>query len=166
DHHSRDLFSELEAKREEAQIDVAIDANVFFDLEYPSAPAAEESQALLADWLQPLIRLHLTGEILNEINRKADPADRATLASRAKKYPQLPCPPIAFYDRHDQLRSLFPAVLSEQDESDLRHLARAIASGFLFFVTRDEPLLSLADIIYERHGVSILRPVNLITRLD
>ena len=52
------------------------------------------------------------------------------------------------------------------DESDLRQLCRTIGSGADFFVTRDDDLLKMADAIYESYGLSIVRPSDLVVRLD
>lgn len=48
-----------------------IDANVFFDFRSDDAES-EESKALLADWISEFIRLFVTDELLNEINRAED----------------------------------------------------------------------------------------------
>ncbi len=71
---------------DDERVDVVIDANVFFDLDDPTRNGAEESQGLVADWLQPLIRLCVTDELLNEIHRQEDPARRAERLRAARKF--------------------------------------------------------------------------------
>jgi hypothetical protein len=56
--------------------------------------------------------------------------------------------------------------MTRRDESDLRQLARTLAAGLQFFITRDEPLLAQAEHLYEKFGISILRPSELIIHLD
>ena len=57
------LFSLLEKKlRQMQKLTVVIDANVFYDLNNPVAPDAEESKALQADWLQSSVELRITPE--------------------------------------------------------------------------------------------------------
>ena len=71
-----DLFSLSEQRSQEKRLGVVVDANVFYDFDKPAAPDTEESQALLADWLQAAVMLHITPETLNEINRNGMASDR------------------------------------------------------------------------------------------
>lgn len=64
------------------------------------------------------------------------------------------------------MRTLLGDPASLQDESDQRHLARAIASSAEVFVTRDQPLLDNADEVYDRHGLSVVRPSQLVSRYE
>ncbi|MDH6058612.1 PIN domain-containing protein [Umezakia ovalisporum] len=52
------------------------------------------------------------------------------------------------------------------DESDIRYLARTIASDIHIFVTRDLHLLDIANEIYDNFSLSIIHPQNLIIQLD
>jgi hypothetical protein len=64
------------------------------------------------------------------------------------------------------IRPLFPQSMSEQDWSDLRQVARAIAAEASFFITRDNSLLKITDEIEANHQLVILHPTDLIIRLD
>jgi GNAT superfamily N-acetyltransferase len=66
----------------------------------------------------------------------------------------------------DQLRSLFPAVLSESEESDLRQLTKAIAGGASFFVTWDQEQLDRSAEVQGGFGLAIVRPLELVLELD
>jgi hypothetical protein len=52
------------------------------------------------------------------------------------------------------------------DSSELRYIARAIASDVNIFVTRTERLLNLADDIYANFKLSLIRPTELIIQLN
>lgn len=75
---------------DEERVDVAVDANVFYDLHDPSRQSAEESCGLQADWLQPQIRLRITEELFNEIQRNEDPKQRKASFGAAKRSIALP----------------------------------------------------------------------------
>ena len=72
----------------------------------------------------------------------------------------------AFESTLQSTRRFFPEVMSESDKSDHRHLARTVASGEQFFVTRDEDLLRIADDLYEAVGISVVSPSDVVIRLD
>ena len=50
---------------------------------------------------------------------------------------------------------------SQNDESDLRHLAYCISAGIGGFITREKALLRACNVIKDRYGVSILSPDEL-----
>jgi GNAT superfamily N-acetyltransferase len=81
-----DLFSLSEQRSQEERISVVVDANVFYDFDKPAAPDTEESQALLADWLQAAITFYITPETLNEINRHRMASDRKKNRERTGQY--------------------------------------------------------------------------------
>ncbi len=166
DHGHPTLFSEQFIKKREEKICAVIDANVFFDIGSEHDPESEESKALLADWVQENVQLYLTQEIFNEINRQSDRSLREREQKRAHLFSILEETQSRYSEYENQLRKLFPHLLSCQDESDIRQLARAISADAQFFVTRDSSLLDLADKIYENHGITILRPADLIVHLD
>lgn len=159
------LFSQALDRKLESKLCVAIDANVFYDF-YENTPQSEESKALLADWLQDDLEVCLTDEILNEIDRHPSPTERGRKRVLAQSYVFLPCSNDKFESISKSVREFFPQDLTLSDESDLRQLSRAIGSGANFFVSRDDDLLEMADAIYESYGLSIVRPSDLVVRLD
>lgn len=159
DHGHRDL---LVPDASEA-LDVVIDTNVFIDL---VNGRDTDSLGLQADWLQDSIRLCITPELFNDINQNPDETERHDHRIAAQSFAQLNAPS-AELDKADRILSpLFTGPLSRQDESDLRHLIRAVAAGADVFVTRDEALLDLSDNVYNACGLSIVRPAGLIGRID
>jgi GNAT superfamily N-acetyltransferase/predicted nucleic acid-binding protein len=148
---------------EPGALEVAIDSNVFLDL---MDSRDEESQGLLADWLRPLVTLCYTAELLNEIDRNKDSATRKKRTGEAQQFTMLQCAPEAFQNADHLLRPLFPSFCNPQDESDFRHLVRAVAAEADAFVTRDGKLLERADEIFQVCGLSVVRPAELIGRID
>ncbi len=151
---------------DDERVDVVIDANVFFDLDDPTRNGAEESQGLVADWLQPLIRLCVTDELLNEIHRQEDPTRRAERLRAARKFEFLECATDDFQAVEVDVRNLVGKPRNARDEADVRQVARAIASKAALFVTRDEGLLGHADTFYSKYGLSVVRPSELIGRFE
>jgi predicted nucleic acid-binding protein len=160
DHNHADLFSEPTAP---ASLDAVIDANVFVDL---AELRNDESQGLLADWLQDSIRLCVSPEHYNEFDRNADAALRRKRRSEIDGYHFLDSSHAEYQKAEELLRPLFPNLATPRDGSDFRHLARAFAGGAGAFVTRDQPILDKADDIYTTCGLSVVRPSELIGRID
>jgi predicted nucleic acid-binding protein/predicted GNAT family acetyltransferase len=158
-HNHPDLFSQETTDI----LDTVIDANVFVDL---VESRNEESQGLLADWLQDSIRLCVTPEHYNEFDRNSDADLRQKRRQEATTFHILDSSPAEFQKAEQLLTPLFSNLSTPQDESDFRHLARALSGGAWAFVTRDELLLDRADGVYKACGLSIVRPAELIGRID
>lgn len=152
----------------ESRITTVIDANVFYDLraEKNKTGKGEESQAMLADWLQESVELCVTPELKNEINRNKDATKRSAMRLFADSFREVTSEKEKVDAAGEKIRKYFPAVLKTSDESDLRQVAWAIAADVQFFVTRDGPLLERSDKFYEEVGLRVLRPSDLIIHLD
>ncbi|MFL6623630.1 MAG: PIN domain-containing protein [Sulfurifustis sp.] len=166
DYQHPDLFSKVFDPTLSDKILVVIDANIFFDFVSEDDIDSEESRALIADWMLANIELCVTPELLNEIDRQDDAAVRHRERKRAMNFRLIESSPSAREEAEIVLKGLLPSPLGPQDESDLRQLAYAIAGDAKFFVTRDDYLLSLADPIYAKFGVWVLRPAELVIHLD
>lgn len=161
DYKHQDLFSD---QSNPSALKVAIDSNIFFDLVEHRNP---QSEALQEDWLVPLISLCYTPELLNEINRQADDAVRRQRMIEVQQFEMLQCTPAEFAASEELIKPLFPALAaSQQNESDFRHLVRAHAAEADAFVTRDEELLARSDEMFELCGLPVVRPAELIGRID
>lgn len=144
-----------------------IDANIFYDLDADNINRQiEDSKSLLADWLQSEVELCLTDEIYNEIERYDNISRRERLRKLALNFLRLTCKQEQFERVSQALIKYFPEQMTERDASDLRHLARVIASNAPFFITRDRGILDKEESIYEEFKLSILRPSDFIIRLD
>ena len=166
DHGKTDLFSMID----DGRLDVVIDANVFYDIidSEGGRPDAGESLALVADWLEPHLRLMISPEIYNEADRNPTSEGTERTKSAARSYPALTYSGRAFQEAQKKARQIVPPreASRERDLSDLNHLASAAAANKPLFVTRDGRLLDHADEIEAELGLSVLRPVELILHLD
>jgi len=144
-----------------------LDANVFFDLDKDNTlRQIEDSEALLADWLQSEVELCLTDEIHVEINRHQDPKVRQRLRNFASYFRFLQNNQEEFQIVYKSLRKYFPDELTDNDESDLKHLAKTITGKANFFITRDGGILAKEEIVYDKYNISVFRPSDLIIQLD
>jgi predicted nucleic acid-binding protein/GNAT superfamily N-acetyltransferase len=166
DHGHPTLFTLADERRTQSKLKVAIDANIFYQLQDPPTSSNEESQSLLADWLQENVELCVTNEILNEINRHPDEDERKRGRAFASTFFRLTSTDDEFQKINEDLRDFFPEQMSTSDESDLRQLAWSIAADVQFFVTRDRELLKEDDEIYGRFGTRIVRPSDLVINQD
>ncbi len=156
------LFAYIENQTSKTK--VAIDANVFFQLQYPKEDGHEESATLLEPWLD--IELYITPEIFNEIARNPNKKIRGDARKFAHSFPETQSTNDKYDVVKEEIYSLLPAPKNTSDESDRRQLARTIAADIPFFVTRDGFLLDQQDKIYETFGTSVIRPSDLILQQD
>ena len=165
DHGHPDLFS-IASSGDEFRQKVIVDANVFFDLQGGKNRNSEDSMALLADWVQASIELCVTKEIFNEIDRAADGELRARSKAALTRYAVVKSDDIRFQKVSEELKPLFPEDSILRDESDLRQIAYAVAGDVSYFVTRDAALAERCEHLYDRHGLQVLHPAELISNLD
>lgn len=159
------LLALLGEDRTHDRAQIVIDANVFFDLD-DANPGREESRSLDADWLGEFIELCLTDEIFNEINRRENPDDRDRQTARVREFTLIE----GIGGREDsvfgEVRALLGGGTSDSAISDARQVARTIATNREFFVTRDTTILGAADALFEKYGLSVLQPHDVIRRFD
>lgn len=163
DHNHPDLFSIAQESLSDETKRVVIDANIFYDLKNK---CNNESLALTADWLDDSISIYLTDEIFNEIDRAQSEDERKTSRSFATKFNHIRCDLDTLDLTYNSLKEHMPVKPSEQDKSDFKHLAKAIAADVDFYVTRDENVLSKSDVIYQLFGIPIIRPSDLVIEID
>jgi GNAT superfamily N-acetyltransferase/predicted nucleic acid-binding protein len=160
DYNQPDLFSNID---EPASLEAAIDSNVFLDLvEHRS----DETEGLRADWLRPLLKLCYTRELLNDVNQHQSADTRKKRRADAQQFKLLQCTPEEYQKAEQALKPLFPNLSKVRDESDFRHLVRAVACEADAFITRDRSLLDRADEVFNVCGLPVERPVELIGRID
>jgi ribosomal protein S18 acetylase RimI-like enzyme/predicted nucleic acid-binding protein len=160
------LFSYAALQNENVRTKVVIDANVFYQLQFPEIPEHEESLPLFEPWLD--IDLFITPELLNEINRNPDSIKKEAARKFSDSFEMVDSKTSheKYKNIQRDLRVFFPEKLKQSDESDLRQLAYAVADDIPFFVTRDGPMLGRAEPIFEKFGIQILRPSDLILLQD
>lgn len=164
DHGHPNLWSTYNKELLETKIKVVIDANIFFDLK--DRPYIEESQSLLSDWLKEYLVLCITEELYNEIDRNKNKHQRKQGREFANKFVLIKSDYQKVEKYKEVLRSIFPKKINVRDRSDLRQIAWALAGNAQFFVTRDKFLLKKENEFYEKFDLNIIRPSDLIIKLD
>ncbi len=154
------LFDDYQAERAIA----ALDHNVFLDLhtDISQRSQAEESQYLLEDWVADHVDLCLTDEIFYEIHNHPNSQERSLEQRWANQHRNISSPNDDWKALADEVAELAPKA----DDADHRHVARAIAAGADYLVSRDAGLLDAGEAIENALGLAILSPAALIVRLD
>ena len=160
------LFSLAAQQRASETLVAAIDANVLYDLQDESRTTAEDSRALLADWVQGMISLWVTTEVYSDMNRCKDSSQRRSRRRFAESFQKLSCQEHEKEAIENRLKRLLPEPKDERDLSDMRHLAISIAAGAQFFVTQDNNLLGYSNSILDEFGMRVLSPSTLIIHID
>jgi hypothetical protein len=160
------LFTFTDTQRLSRKLHITIDANVLIDLDAPSTAEEAFESKMLIDWFADEIEICLTEEIRVEIDRCADKSKRSASSKRLKQFKVVPDNFPLFEKNYSLLRPLFSENLTDNDESDLRHLSRTITAGINLFVTRDENLLKKSDATEDRVGLVILTPSRLVLYMD
>jgi len=164
-HPHKTLFSENEVIDDE-KVTLVLDANVFYDLLDCHRMEADESLGLTADWLQPAIYLYVTPELFNEIQKNPDSVERAERMSSARRYDVVSPSHASFEEAVASVQSICGDSANERDKADQRQLAWTIAGGCDVFVTRDQRLLEHSDEFYQKHGITVERPADVISRFE
>lgn len=158
------LLAYIKASARQGRQVAAVDANVFFDF-FEDRALSEESQSLLADWLQPELLIAITAELANEVTRQPDNARRDLVRARMTGYQVLEGKVEDVDAALDRLSSVLPPPATESDASDRRQLAHAVVEKADYFVSRDRDLLDYADALLGVIDVRVLRPADLIVYL-
>lgn len=145
---------------------VVMDANVFFDLLAPGTARPEESRALTAPWVRDAYQLAVTPEVFTEIARSGDRAGRRRAREFASSFTLVTGEAAQVSVVLDTLREILGPPTRPQDESDQRQLAHALTGSAALFVTWDGALLYAADRIAELFDTIVVRPVDVVSRLD
>ena len=166
DHGHPTLFSMAATQQLESTLCAVIDTSVFFDLHGDEDIESEESESLLADWLQSDLKLCITDEIFNEIKHIDDPEHRSRKRQFADTFTRLPCPSQSFERALHSINLFLKDRKTDIDEYEIRQLARTIASEAPVFVTRSQDIIALSDEIYENFQLAVISPAALIVQLD
>ena len=156
-----DQLNLFRAKTSDETLDVVIDAQVFYHLVEPGEDHTIPSQALLSDFMVDALKLWITDELYNEIDRQDDPLKRRKSKARARDFPQVEPADgaVGYFD--GLLKGILPSR-TPAEESDIRHLSKAAASDVEVFVTEDQGLLDKADEIRHLTNLRVLPPARLI----
>lgn len=140
-----------------------LDANLVYDKATGRHP---ESRHLDQAWLREEVSFCVTPEIGNEIYRNSDDVSRRQSLSSLSGYVQLEGLPDDVAKASETIRIILGTPQSDQDQSDQKHLAHAVAAGAHFFLTRDGNVLEHAEAIELETTLKVVRPSEFISNLD
>ena len=164
DHGHRDLFTFVPGTDPDERLAVVLDQNVVIDL-LSGRDEAGESIHLEDPWLTEHIVLCITDEVDQEINKSEDAILRERMRSGLPRFRRLSDP----IDADGGWEDLVPGIQAaapQAEPADHRHLARAMAGGASYFVSRDGRLIEANEQISATTGVQVMRPAELITHID
>lgn len=147
-----------------------IDLNVFFD----AIRRRDHGQAaqIMALSLAHTIRLSVTREFVKELERASQDMNNDPILTFAKQLPTLPVRPDRLHHVIAELQKLIASTPSEKrrwktnDISDQVHLASSIYHKAFGFITRDSGILRYSESIYERFGLRVLSPDDVIDSFE
>lgn len=169
EHNPLPLFSTIIKQQLESKLCAVIAPDIFWDLyalKNDDLVDSEEENILLADWVQTELNLCINDEILNQINRIDNSQERDSQRYFAQSFTCLTCNNQRLEDNFNLLQEIIFRYKLVINESNLRYLARSITSESHIFLTKDDKLLNLADVIYENFRLSVIHPEELILQLD
>jgi predicted nucleic acid-binding protein len=167
DYGNPTLFSESMASDINNKISVVIDANVFYDLDLKNnRPENVEAKALDADWFKGETTVLLTEEIYNEINRRDCEDEREYQRKRVFNFDLITSDRSNVISIEKEISALLRKPRKAQDYSDIRQISHAISGQANYFITRDEYILGQSDLIYDKYGLNIKRPAEIILDID
>ena len=148
------------------EIDVVMDAQVFFDLDAPAEDeTAVPSKALLSDFLLDEVNLQITDEMLVEIDRDDVDERRNRSRQEALGFQQVSYDELSFRRIRAELEKVLPTA-SDNDLSDIKQLAKAAASNATYFATRDKKLLGKSREVSELTGLRVRSPAHVIVEVN
>jgi predicted nucleic acid-binding protein len=150
----------------------AIDLNVFFDAIQNRARSADAGSVIEAA-LRHQIRLAASQEFVLELERTSHSRNTDPVLSFARRIPSLPSQDKATIEK------LIPSVaaivfpersarkqLKRNDESDVLHLAHAIAAGASGYITSDSKILNARDELMTDFNFDVIGLTEFVALLD
>lgn len=141
-----------------------LDLNVIFDLG-PRRPRHELALSVFKAERMQACSLAVSGEIATELSRTAHDGKTDPMLSFIGTLAKFPTPPVEECARLLPMLAalIFPerhvaATLSDNDKSDLMHLATAIHHGLSGFITSDRRILDRAPDLRQKFGVDAISP--------
>lgn len=166
DYGHPNLLTTLTNQQREFKLFVVVDSAIFFHLYTDNESKLEEANLLVADWLQPYLEVCITDEVFNKINNEKAENERQKMRIFAQNFTRLTCQNRRLDMSEQPLRKFLKEKNILIDEYEVRNIARTLAADIYTYITCNSLLLDIAEDIYECFKLSIIRPVELITRLD
>lgn len=139
-----------------------LDLNVLFDVTGPRRKRHDDAVSLFQVERMNVCRLAISKEIRDELHRTAEPGKLDPMEGFIDILPSFPLEP---FGHHEALfQHLEDAVfshkktLTENDKSDLRHIATAVQHGLAGLITNDSTVLAAAPRIKHKYRIEIVSP--------
>lgn len=164
DHGHRDLFTFVPGTDPSDRLAVVLDHNIVIDL-VSRRGEATESIHLEDSWLTEYVVLCITEEVDQEINKCEEASLRERMRRGLHRFQRLPAPPGGAHGWEELVVGV-EAAAPQADPADHRHLARAMAGGASYFISRDGRINEAKKEILAATGVQVMRPEELIAHVD
>jgi predicted nucleic acid-binding protein/GNAT superfamily N-acetyltransferase len=163
----------LQSKKRSADVPIyAIDLNVFFDA-IRERTRSEDAGTVFEAAFSHQIRLAASQEFVLELQRTSNSPKDDPILSLAKRIPNLPTQDKVTIEKlRPVIASLvFPertagGRLKPTDESDVLHLAHAVAAGVSGYITSDSKVLSARDALMAEFDLDVIGLSEFVDLLD
>jgi ribosomal protein S18 acetylase RimI-like enzyme/predicted nucleic acid-binding protein len=150
----------------------AIDLNVFFDA-IRDRSRSDDAGAVFEAALRHQIRIAVTEEFVVELERTSRGPKTDPVLSLARRIPNLPPQDRSTIERIVPIvaQAVFPERLANSglrttDQSDVLHLAHAVAAGASGYVTSDSKILSARDQLMTKFNLDVIGLSEFVDLLD
>ena len=165
-HGLPDLFTRS-MEETPGRVRAVIDANVFYQLVDEGGTDSDESKALREGWVEDVVELCFVDELFNDIDRAPFRQIRDRHRVQASTFRQLSYTPDSISGYVQILKEILAWMHpTAQQNSDMRHIAKAAGGGASHFITRDGELLQKSDEIEEFMNIRVMRPTSFLCQLD
>jgi predicted nucleic acid-binding protein/ribosomal protein S18 acetylase RimI-like enzyme len=163
----------LQPKKRSPDIPIyAIDLNVFYDA-IRDRSRSNDAGAVFEAALGHQIRIAATQEFVSELQRTSDRSANDPVLSLAKRMPNLPPQDKSIIEKIKPIIAslVFPeraasGRLKSTDESDVLHLAHAVAAGVSGYITSDSKVLSARDSLMTEFGLDVIGLSEFVELID
>lgn len=157
----KDLFS---VEEQSGLLRVALDLNILIK-RHDRVAGSEEINQLFQDWLVDEVEYCYASETLNEIHRDRNHERTESILKFLSLFTELTCNATEPEQYVVQMIDLHPGS-TENHHSDRKQVAECKVCGIEYFITCDGGLVTNRVAIYEKLGISVLRPEEFILHID
>ncbi|MDP1867674.1 MAG: GNAT family N-acetyltransferase [Bradyrhizobium sp.] len=163
----------IQPKKRSPEIPIyAIDLNVFYDA-IRKRIRSDDAGAVFEAALNHQIRIAATQEFISELKRTSNSPNDDPVLSLAKRIPNLPIQDKATIEKIKPIIAslVFPeraagGRLKLTDQSDISHLAHAVAAGVSGYITSDTKVLSARDALMTEFNLDVIGLSEFVDLLD
>lgn len=145
---------------------VVLDANVFYDIYDHARSRHREASGLREDWLSQELDLCVTTELSVDAGRATEAETQVDFRNNMEGWKVIAAEPEQVLKHTKVIKSILGNSDCPRSVSDRRHLAIALSNDATAFVTRDGELLENSNEFFEKTGLSLCRPSDLIVEFD